>query len=91
MCDCGYDFALKVRPGTRAEVGINPVGIVTTATRVLFVAPFAGAIYGAQYFILNWGAQTSAVQQCALAGYALVCAVVPYCMARAFAGMTGKR
>lgn len=88
-CDCGHVLGEPKR--YRAEIDKQPLGIVTTVTRVVFIAPFLGSMYGAQYFYANWNVQTSAPQQAALAGYVLACAVLPYCFARAFAGMTGKR
>jgi hypothetical protein len=90
-CDCGHILGSAARPGSRAEVGIKPVGVITTVTRLLFVAPLAGAAYGGVYFLIFWDTQKSAPQQAALAGYVLACAVIPYCLARAFAGITGKR
>ena len=90
-CDCGHMLGTLAKRGAPAEVGVSPAGFITTVTRVVFVAPLAGAVYAGQYLFANWDAQKSAPQQAALAGYVLACTIIPYCFARAFAGITGKR
>jgi hypothetical protein len=59
--------------------------------RLIFTLPMFGASYAAVYMFTNWDAQKTAPQQAALAGYVLAWTIIPYCFARAFSGIAGKR
>ena len=60
------------------------------AIRLVWLLPMFGALVAGADFAVSWGAQKSAPQQAALAGFALACVVIPYCFARALMELTGK-
>jgi hypothetical protein len=89
-CDCGRLLETPKRSGP--QVALDRLSIaLDVIRRLIYLLPLFGAIYGANNLFTNWDAQKTAPQQAALAGYALAWAVIPYCFARAFSGISSAR
>jgi hypothetical protein len=89
-CDCGNALSSAARSGP--EIMFDTFKVCTDVVcRLIFVFSMGGALYAGFDLWQNWDAQKSAPQQAALAGYVLAWAVIPYCFARSFAGMSGRR
>jgi len=86
-CDCGYPLGIAAQPTQTIHTSSAPR---SSAIRIIWLIPLLAALFAAADFAFNWDAQKSAPQQAALAGFALVCTVIPYCLARAVVGLSGK-
>jgi hypothetical protein len=86
-CDCGHVLG---RPAQLVRPRILIQEIMAPIRRAVFLLPLLGATFAAFDLYSNWDAQKGAPQQAALAGYVLAWAVIPYCFARALAGLLSK-
>lgn len=58
--------------------------------RLTWAASLLCAAFAMLDFVTGWSVQQGAPQQAALAAYTMAWAVIPYCLARAFASVVGK-
>jgi hypothetical protein len=95
---CGIENVATVQSPADSNAKSGPgvmfhtiIVLVDLLRRLVFFLPILGSAYAAFDLWSNWEAQRGAPQQAALAGYVLACAIVPYCFARAFSGLTERR
>ena len=84
-CDCGYDLT-SIHTVVHTAESKRASGIA----QAVWVLPIIGALAATFELATNWDAQQSAPQQAALAGFALCLVIIPYCLARAIAGLMGE-
>ena len=90
-CDCGQTFGRESIPPQIQMAEIRKaVASSDGSPRAIWVLPLLGALIGGAELAANWSSADSAPKEAALERLALACAVIPYCLARALAGLLRK-